>query len=258
MDSRKTVHTHGPGQGDDQEETSQQASDEEYEVMPTLQHPSRPPDTPLQLGGGLQNAHSRLAELLRAAASILAEITASGGGVAGDHGENWRQAAARCSTVPQRDDWRQTQAPATGTAMQLDLDAILTTSTLTGGDLEHHVRESLQSPPPTSLIRDRRRHDQPVASAREAAVSMSDGTAREHQEPGAGQAFQQRLPVLTAFRAKGGDWGAFQQRFLAHQEMSGWTDAEALCAHPASLDDDALATFRSTPSLSFCLSLGAQ
>ncbi|CAM9805427.1 unnamed protein product [Lampetra planeri] len=82
MDTSKTVRAHDPGQSGNHEEMSQQASDGESEAMPTLQQPSRPPDIPLQLGGGLQDAHSRLAELLLAAASILAEITQSRGGVA--------------------------------------------------------------------------------------------------------------------------------------------------------------------------------
>ncbi|CAM9954103.1 unnamed protein product [Lampetra planeri] len=96
MDTRKTIRTHEQGQGDDQEGPSQQGSDGEAEVVPTLQHPSRTPDTPLQLEDGLQDAHSRLAELLLAAASILAEITASGGGRTGSREENWRQAPAPC------------------------------------------------------------------------------------------------------------------------------------------------------------------
>ncbi|CAM9805776.1 unnamed protein product [Lampetra planeri] len=56
MDTRKTVRAHDPGQSDDHEEMSQQDSDGESEAMPTLQQPSRPPDIPLQLGRGLQDA----------------------------------------------------------------------------------------------------------------------------------------------------------------------------------------------------------
>ncbi|CAM9805634.1 unnamed protein product [Lampetra planeri] len=205
---------------------SQQASDGESEAVPTLQQPSRPPDIPLQLGCGLQDARSRLAELLLAATSILAEITQSGGGVADERGEIWRQAAALASTAPRLGNWRQTQAPATGTAMQVEFGAILPTSALSGGGQEHHVGEGLQSTPATSSLRDRRRRDQPVASAGGAAISLYGGAAREYREPGADQTFQQQLPVLMAFQAEGGDWGAFQRRFLAHQEMSGWTDAE--------------------------------
>ncbi|CAN0284461.1 unnamed protein product [Lampetra planeri] len=192
MDTRKTIRTHEHGQDDDQEGTSQQASDGESEVVPTLQHSSRTPDTPLQLGDGLQDAHSRLAEFLLAAASILAEITTSGGGRAGAREENWRQTPARASTAPQRKDWRQNQPPATDT----EIGAILPPSSLTGGNREHHVREEFQSPPPTSSVRDRCCHDQPMEGA---AISLCDGAAREHQQPGEGQAFQQRLPALTAF-----------------------------------------------------------
>ncbi|CAM9804630.1 unnamed protein product [Lampetra planeri] len=119
--------------------------------------------------------------------------------------------------------------------MQVEFGAILPTSALSGGGQEHHVGEGLQSPPATSSLRDRRRRDQ-----------LYGGAAREYREPGAEQTFQQRLPVLMAFQAEG-DWGAFQRRFLAHQEMSGWTDAEALRALPATLNDDALATLMATP-----------
>ncbi|CAM9680724.1 unnamed protein product [Lampetra planeri] len=58
-------------------------------------------------------------------------------------------------------------------------------------------------------------------------------------------ALHQRLPPLKEFVAEEGDWGGFQRRFLAHQEMAGWSDDEALCALPALLDGDALAALTS-------------
>ncbi|XP_078457749.1 uncharacterized protein LOC144723067 [Lampetra planeri] len=67
----------------------------------------------------------------------------------------------------------------------------------------------------------------------------------------AAAALHQRLPPLKEFVGEDGDWGGFQQRFLAHQEMAQWTDAEALRALPALLDSDALATLTSsTPTYS--------
>ncbi|CAN0429575.1 unnamed protein product [Lampetra fluviatilis] len=88
------------------------------------------------------------------------------------------------------------------------------------------------------------RHQPPAIGA---AILQVDGAARESHEAEDDIIFQQRLPALTTFKAEGGDWGAFQRRFLAHQEMSAWSDATALRALPAMLDDNALAAFRSAP-----------
>ncbi|CAM9292505.1 unnamed protein product [Lampetra fluviatilis] len=63
----------------------------------------------------------------------------------------------------------------------------------------------------------------------------------------AAAALHQRLPPLKEFVGEEGDWGGFQRRFLTHQEMAQWTDAEALRALPALLDSDALATLTSAP-----------
>ncbi|CAN0286337.1 unnamed protein product [Lampetra fluviatilis] len=49
------------------------------------------------------------------------------------------------------------------------------------------------------------------------------------------------------FSAAGGDWAAFQRRFLTHQEMAGWTEEEALRALVAAEDDDALTALVTIP-----------
>ncbi|CAN0283818.1 unnamed protein product [Lampetra fluviatilis] len=101
-DTRKTVHAHKPGQRDDSAEASPRDSETESEAMPMLQQPPQLPDVPPQSGGGLQDAHFRLAELLLAAASILEEITLAGGAVAGARRENWRQKRRLPQPAPRR------------------------------------------------------------------------------------------------------------------------------------------------------------
>ncbi|CAN0173911.1 unnamed protein product [Lampetra planeri] len=75
------------------------------------------------------------------------------------------------------------------------------------------------------------------------------GADFKEERPPTGRApsFQQWLPVLKEFSAAGGDWATFQHRFLAHQEMAGSSEAEALRALPAALDDDALAPLITAP-----------
>ncbi|XP_078713860.1 uncharacterized protein LOC144933145 [Lampetra fluviatilis] len=76
----------------------------------------------------------------------------------------------------------------------------------------------------------------------DAELSEADEGVRSSS---AAAALHQRLPPLKEFVGEDGDWGGFQRRFLAHQEMAQWTDAEALRALPALLDSDALATLTS-------------
>ncbi|CAN0398901.1 unnamed protein product [Lampetra planeri] len=171
MDTRKTRRTHEIDHEDNLVDSGQLASGGEEEEMPTPQDPPRAPDERLGTEAVLREAHSRLAELLLAAASILAEISTSEG--AG-----------------------------------------------TSADIQQDTRHW-------------------------AAISHTDGAAERNHEAEDDFIFQQRLLTLSAFKADGGDWGQFQRRFLAHQEMSAWSDATALRALPATLDDNALAAFSS-------------
>ncbi|CAN0398994.1 unnamed protein product [Lampetra planeri] len=79
MDTRKTRRTHEIDHEDNLDDSGQLASGGEEEEMPTPQDPPRAPDERLGTEAVLREAHSRLAELLLAAASILAEISTSGG-----------------------------------------------------------------------------------------------------------------------------------------------------------------------------------
>ncbi|CAM9441013.1 unnamed protein product [Lampetra planeri] len=222
MDTRKTRRTHRIDREDNLDDSGQLASGGEDEEMPTPQDPPGAPDERLGADAGLREAHSRLAELLLAAASILAEITTSGGaGTSADIQQ------ARLADSHQND---------------LAVPAISTTRTSFGGNGEQHVAGVLQARPLMSSARATDRHQPPAIGA---AILQTDGAAERNHVAEDDFIFQQHLPTLTAFKAEGGDWGAFQRRFLAHQEMSAWSDATALRALPAMLDDNALAAFRS-------------
>ncbi|CAN0298295.1 unnamed protein product [Lampetra planeri] len=229
MDTRKTHRTHEHDREENHDDSGQQASGGEEEEMPAPQDPSWAPNEQLGSDVGLRDAHSRLAELLLAAASILAEITTSGGRRTSTDIERGRVADSRQNVLHTYD---------------FENPAISTERPSIGGNREQHVAEVLQSLPLTSSACATGRQQTPVIGA---AISPIDGAAREKHEAEDDIIFQQRLPALSAFKAEGGDWGAFQRRFLAHQEMSAWSDATALRALPAMLDDNALAAFRFAP-----------
>ncbi|XP_075930398.1 uncharacterized protein LOC142931033 [Petromyzon marinus] len=238
MDTRSTVHAHEPGKVDDPAVAGPLESETESGAMPALQQPLQPPGTPPQSGGGLRDAHSRLAELLLTAASILEKNTQTGGARAVERGENRRQ----------------TTVPAIDMVPQIEIAAISGVDSGGGGSQVHHMGGGTQPPLATSFPSDGHSRSQPEISAPEAvrptegaAIALYNSAVRDHHRQATEQTFQQRLPVLTAFTAEGGDWVTFQRRFLAHQEMSGWSDNEALRALPATMDDDALATLVSAP-----------
>ncbi|CAM9385324.1 unnamed protein product [Lampetra planeri] len=49
------------------------------------------------------------------------------------------------------------------------------------------------------------------------------------------------------FSVAGGDWAAFQRRFISHRMMAGWTEERALRALLAAFDDDAIAAVITIP-----------
>ncbi|CAM9749770.1 unnamed protein product [Lampetra planeri] len=219
METRKTRRTHGIDREENPDDSGPLVAGGEEEDLPTLQDPSTAPAEQPGTDAGLREAHSRLAELLLAAASILAEISSSGGaGTVGDILQG-RPADSR------QNEW--------------GIPAIAPGPTF-GGNGERHVVVGSQARASTSSAREGVRH---FTSAAGAAILHTDGEAERNHEAD-DFIFQQRLPTLSAFKAEGGDWGQFQRRFLAHQEMSAWSDATALRALPAMLNDDALAAFR--------------
>nr|XP_032809957.1 uncharacterized protein LOC116942319 isoform X1 [Petromyzon marinus]XP_032809968.1 uncharacterized protein LOC116942319 isoform X1 [Petromyzon marinus]XP_032809977.1 uncharacterized protein LOC116942319 isoform X1 [Petromyzon marinus] len=238
MDTRSTVRGREPGQVDDPAEAgSARAGDGTWgdagasTAIAAAGHAAT-------VGGGLRDAHSRLAELLLAAASILQEITHTGGAGVGERGENRRK----------------TTVPAINTAPQIEIGAISGVDSGGGRGRAHHVGGGTQPPLATSSPSDGHGRSQPGISAPEvvrptegATFALYESAVRDHHRQATEQTFQQQLSVLTAFTADAGDWGAFQRRFLAYQEMSGWSDDEALRALPATMDDDALATLVSAP-----------
>ncbi|CAN0419330.1 unnamed protein product [Lampetra fluviatilis] len=221
MDTRKTVRTHGSDREDNLDDPGQLPLGGEDEEWPTLQDPPAAPEERRGTKAVLREAHSRLAELLLAAASILAEISSSAG-------------AETAADILQG-------RPADSRQNDLAIPAISSAATF-GRNGDRHVGAGLQARHLTSSTRAADRHQ---ASAIGAAILHTDGAAGRNHDAEDDFIFQQRLPALSAFKAEGGDWGQFQRRFLAHQEMSAWSDATALRALPAMLDDNALAAFMS-------------
>ncbi|CAM9774672.1 unnamed protein product [Lampetra fluviatilis] len=181
------------------------------------------------LSDGLRLAHARLAELLYAAVATLETITRLG-----------------AAGPPRGEDGRR----------PLHLPAISTDGTFESPAIAAAAAEGVAN---LNLGSD-------IGSAGAAASPPSDGASlsarqaitaavRADARPSCGDikvrastavaALHQRLPPLKEFVAEEGDWGGFQRRFLAHQEMAGWSDDEALCALPALLDGDALAALTS-------------
>ncbi|CAN0021403.1 unnamed protein product [Lampetra fluviatilis] len=180
---------------------------------------------------GLRQAHAKLAELLYAAATMLDHITQLG--AAGPpRGEGSRR--------PQR-------LPAISTEHHFENPAIAAAAVEGVAGLSIASNGGRTVPAASSPM------DGTSPRVRPAMPSV----VRAEAEPGEGDegvrpsaaaaALHQRLPPLKEFVGEEGDWGGFQRRFLAHQEMAQWTDAKALRALPALLDSDALATLTSAP-----------
>ncbi|CAN0421548.1 unnamed protein product [Lampetra planeri] len=228
MDTRKTTRTHERGRDDDGVPGTPTSGGEDEE-LPPMQHFAVMADAPLASDTSLQDAHSRLAELLLAAAAVSADISVPASG----------KTAAGLVEKATLEGSRQKAFP----AKSLEVAAVFEGPPSIGGKHGHHVAGDLRSAQPTSSARAGALH---FAPDNRADILHNYSGARENlSDVDDDRVLQQRLPALSAFKADGGDWGAFQRRFLAHQEMSGWSDTTALCALPAMLDDDALAAFTS-------------
>ncbi|CAM9817471.1 unnamed protein product [Lampetra planeri] len=231
MDTRRTACTREPGA----EETTADFEPEMAEG--DTEQPGLTPHTPQRQDGwgpsadGLRQAHSRLAELLYAAAATLEEITRLGAGGAA-RSDDSRHAAP---------------VPAISTGPDFEFSAMATVSAEGGAGLSH-VTDVRQTEAATSsgAASASPTERPPMPHALPAKTVRSDGSDGERSST-ADAALHQRLPPLKEFVGEDGDWGGFQRRFLAHQEMAQWTDGEALCALPAMLDRDALATLTSAP-----------
>ncbi|CAM9140368.1 unnamed protein product [Lampetra planeri] len=194
-----------------------------------MQHFAVMADAPLASDTGLQDAHARLAELLLAAAAVLADICVPASG----------KTAAGVVEEATVEDSRQRALR----AKSLEVAAVFGGPPPIGGKDGRHVAGHLRAAQPTSSARAGALHFAP--DNRADILHNSSGARENLSDVDDDRVLQQRLPALSAFKADGGDWGAFQRRFLAHQEMSGWSDTTALRALPAMLDDDALAAFTS-------------
>ncbi|CAN0287372.1 unnamed protein product [Lampetra planeri] len=99
--------------------------------------------------------------------------------------------------------------------------------------------------PPSSVTSTARRQQRGRRYAASDAVPNKSEATR--LPGGRSSPVHQRLPALKGFSTAGGDWAAFQHRFMSHREMVGWLEAEALRALPAALDDNALAALITIP-----------
>ncbi|CAM9396936.1 unnamed protein product [Lampetra fluviatilis] len=181
---------------------------------------------------GLRLAHSRLAELLYAAAAALEEITRLGAGGAARDDDSSRRAAT---------------FPANRTRLAVKFPAITTVRAEGGAGprqvtAEGQARAVTSSTPASASTTER-----PAMPCSQPAHTVTAAGNDGARSAATDVALQQRLPPLKEFVGADGDWGGFKRRFIAHQEMANWTDAEALRALPAMLDNDALATLTSAP-----------
>ncbi|CAM9233577.1 unnamed protein product [Lampetra fluviatilis] len=178
---------------------------------------------------GLRLVHARLAELLYAAAATLETITRLG--AAGPpRGEDSR----RPLHLPAISNVGTFESPAIAAAAAEGVANLNL-----GSDIDS--AGAAASPPSDGASLSAR---QAITAAVRADARPSRGDIKVRSST-AVAALHQRLPPLKEFVAEEGDWGGFQRRFLAHQEMAGWSDDEALCALPALLDGDALAALTS-------------
>ncbi|XP_078467221.1 uncharacterized protein LOC144730345 isoform X1 [Lampetra planeri] len=231
MDTRRTARAGVPQVEDTAEivepETAQQdiVQPGPDAFLPGHQDEEEPPSE------GLRLAHARLAELLYAAAATLEHITRLGAG-GPPRGEENR---------------RPLRLPAISTDSNFESPAIAAAAAedVAGLNLGSNIAlAGAAASPPAEGASSRLRQAIPSAVHAEAQPSYGDSSLRASM---ATAALHQRLPPLKEFVGAEGDWGGFQRRFLAHQEMARWSDAEALCALPALLDSDALAALTSAP-----------
>ncbi|CAM9942029.1 unnamed protein product [Lampetra fluviatilis] len=178
---------------------------------------------------GLREAHAKLTELLYAAAAMLDTITQLG--AAGPPRGNGSRRSQRLPAISTEQHF---ETPAIAAAAVEGVAALSIASN--GGSTVPAAS------PPTGGTSPRVRPAMPSLVRADADLSEADEGVRSSS---AAAALHQRLPPLKEFVGEDGDWGGFQRRFLAHQEMAQWTDAEALRALPALLDSDALATLTS-------------
>ncbi|CAN0432111.1 unnamed protein product [Lampetra fluviatilis] len=222
MDTRRTTRVRVPGA----EDTA--AVGEPETAEDAIEQPGLGASMPQQLEEGepstegLRQAHAKLAELLYAAAAMLDNITRLGAA-----GSPRGYSSQRPQRLPAISTEQHFETPAIAAAA---VEGVVALSIASNGGSTVPAASPRVRPAMPSLLR------------ADAESSEGDEGARSSS---AAAALHQRLPPLKEFVGEEGDWGGFQRRFLAHQEMAQWTDAEALRALPALLDSDALATLTS-------------
>ncbi|CAN0392045.1 unnamed protein product [Lampetra fluviatilis] len=230
METRRTNRTRSPDDASSDSPVGAAGGAEDVGVLPAAPPPAV---QPIAASDGTQAAHARLAQLLHAVAAILEQLTLGAAG-----GEERPTAG-----VPAIENPEENVLPADGSrwgGSQAHAGTSRGQSQHTASSLSDAASAGPSSNTASSRPRRRTVHvvDQAIAAF---------GTESEFDEDDDTAALQQRLPVFREFSSTGGDWAAFQRRFLSHQEMVGWSDAQALRALPATLDDDSLAALISIP-----------
>ncbi|CAN0419112.1 unnamed protein product [Lampetra planeri] len=230
MDTRRTARA-GVPQGEDDAEIVEPETAQQDIVQPEPDAfiPGHHDEEELP-SEGLRLAHARLAELLYAAAATLENITRLGAG-GPPRGEGNR----RPVRLPAISTDSKFESPAFAAAAAEGVAGLYLGSDIALAGAAASSPEGASS---------RLRQAIPSAVCAEALSNSGDSSL---QTSTTNAVLQQRLPPLKEFVAAEGDWGGFQRRFIAHQEMAKWSDAEALCALPALLDSDALAALTSAP-----------
>ncbi|CAN0093908.1 unnamed protein product [Lampetra fluviatilis] len=243
-----------PGEDDDEGEAVQDvAADVPAQPLPA----PTPAGSSERLGTSVDElalAHSRLAELLYAAAAMVEQITRLGPG-----GATRQEDAQRPPETPAFAMGRKLEIPATGTvgaeggapARHAGGGAQPAGATSSAGAGRSGCLSGVATSPPVDASTDQAETSASLTARPPVGAAIAHTVHRHGTSAARGSGteptFQQRLPALQVFVASDGDWGGFQRRFLAHQEMAGWTDNEALCALPAMLDGDALGTLTAAP-----------
>ncbi|CAN0094578.1 unnamed protein product [Lampetra fluviatilis] len=173
--------------------------------------PAQAPVSSPPIGRELRPAHSLLADLLHAVASILEEIH-QGEPTAEEGGADLQVAAI----------------PAAGSltpAQKFEIPA--QDSSASAGSRVHRGNAVTYALGP---------HQTDVATSSatrllpENNIVDSDGAADPTKanairlSAGCVPSLQQRLPVLKAFSVAGGDWAAFERRFISNCDMARWTE----------------------------------
>ncbi|XP_078739520.1 uncharacterized protein LOC144952918 [Lampetra fluviatilis] len=250
METRSKPRTFSPdGDVEEQAATGQPTRADSDAAPPAQQSSTIPADPPPASGAAMEETLLRLTELLHATVSILDDMRRSQAETAG------REEAQR-PHHPAGSHTKMAAVPAANTSGCVVTSAggaVAAGSDVTSGPSvgqpDDAASSALRPSPPgdswlqpsnaaSSALRPSPPSDS-AANAKPASAGLPGNESLAH--------VQQRLPALKAFSSEGGEWAAFERRFVSLIETSGWSEYEALQGLPAMLDDDSLAALLTVP-----------